>query len=117
MSFKLSQFNERTQAKLRALLADDLRPIPSTIPQPVGRRIASPADSPQTGRTRRLVVSLLGLRRRTLDDDNFVGACKHLRDAIAASIGIDDGDKRIKFQYQQLQTKGLEGVLVHIEII
>ena len=117
MSFKLSDFNEKTQAKLRALLADDLRPIPTTIPQPTGRRIAPPADTAQAGRARRLVVSLIGLRRRTLDDDNYVGACKHLRDDIAASLGIDDGDKRIIWQYGQQHTQGREGVLVHIEII
>ncbi len=64
-----------------------------------------------------MVVSLIGLRARTLDDDNFVGACKQLRDAIAATIGIDDGDKRIKWQYQQLQTNGREGVLVQLEVI
>ena len=55
--------------------------------------------------------------RKSFDDDNLIASIKPLRDAIAASIGIDDGDKRIAFQYQQLQTKGREGVLVHIEVI
>ena len=116
-TFKLNDFNPKIQEQIRRQLGDDIRPVSPTIPQPARRRIASPTDSPQTGRTRRLVVSLVGLRRRTLDDDNFVGACKHLRDAIAASLGIDDGDKRIIWQYGQQHTQGREGVLVHIEVI
>lgn len=63
-----------------------------------------------------IVVSLLTLRRRLLDDDNSVGALKPLRDAISANLGIDDGDKRIKWQYGQHLTTGQEGVIVRIEV-
>lgn len=62
-----------------------------------------------------MVISLVGHRRRKLDDDNFVGACKHLRDAIAASLGIDDGDPRLRWEYSQHETAGAEGVMVKIE--
>ena len=61
-----------------------------------------------------MVVSLVGHRRRKLDDDNFVGACKHLRDAIAASLGLDDGDPRLRWEYGQHETHGVEGVSVTI---
>jgi len=63
-----------------------------------------------------MVISLIGFRRIPLDDDNFVGACKHLRDGIARSLHHDDGDKRLKWQYQQIQTSGEEGVLVRVEL-
>lgn len=35
----------------------------------------------------RLVVCIVGFRRRILDDDNFCAGCKPLRDAIAFSLG------------------------------
>ena len=125
MALQLSQLDAKLRARIEAQLAQedagkaragDLRPVPAAVAQPDGRE-ALPAHAGQSLRPRRLVVSLIGLRRRTLDDDNFNGACKHLRDAIAASLGLDDGDKRICWQYQQLQTKGREGVLVRIEVI
>jgi len=123
MALQLSQLDAKLRARIEAQLAQedaaragDLRPVPAAVAQPDGRE-ALPAHAGQSRRARRMVVSLIGLRRRTLDDDNFNGACKHLRDAIAASLGLDDGDKRICWQYQQLQTKGREGVLVRIEVI
>jgi len=123
MALQLSELDAKLRARIESQIAQedaarrgDLRPVPPAVAQPDGRE-ALPAHAGQSRRPRRLVVSLIGLRRRTLDDDNFNGACKHLRDAIAASLGIDDGDKRICWQYQQLQTKGREGVLVRIEVI
>jgi len=103
--------------RLNAGLLDGVRPVSPAVAQPNGRRESPPADAPQVRRKTRVVVSLIGLRKRALDDDNFVGACKHLRDAIAASLGLDDGDKRFTWQYGQQPTTGREGVLVHIEVI
>jgi len=65
----------------------------------------------------RVVVSFVCFRSRTCDDDNLQFGCKWLRDAIANSLGIDDGDKRFKWQYGQLQTNGPEGVAVTIQIL
>ena len=126
MALKLETLDARLRERIEAQIAAedagkrtgaaDLRPVSPAVAQPLGRTPVS-AHAGQSRRARRLVVSLIGLRRRTLDDDNFNGACKHLRDAIAASLGIDDGDKRICWQYQQLQTRGREGVMVRIEIV
>lgn len=58
-----------------------------------------------------LVLCLL----KPYDDDNAVSSCKSLRDAIAESLGIDDGDSRIEFNYNQIKTSGREGVNVIIE--
>ena len=124
MSLKLSQLDAKLRARIESQIAAEdaakrgaVCPVSPAVAQPGGRRPAPRPDAPQEGRARGVVVSLIGLRRRPLDDDNFVGACKHLRDAIAASLGIDDGDKRIRFQYGQFPTQGREGVLVHIEVI
>jgi hypothetical protein len=89
--------------------------LPPAQPKPDRRRDVAPADAPQKGGPRRVVVSLVGCRRRKLDDDNFIGACKHLRDAIAASLGLDDGDPRLRWEYGQMETQGAEGVAVKIE--
>ena len=62
-------------------------------------------------------ISLVAHRRRLTDDDNNTGSFKPLRDAIARSIGIDDGDARIAFECGQVETKGQEGVTVKIETL
>lgn len=114
--FKITDFNEKTQAAIRAQLHPRVHPVPPAVPQPLRREVET-EHARQGRRPRRLVVSLIGLRRRTLDDDNFNGACKHLRDAIAASLHMDDGDKAFRWQYQQLPTNGREGVIVQIEVL
>ena len=62
-----------------------------------------------------VVVTLVAFRHREIDDDACIYSLVPLRDAIAASLGLDDADKRIKFQYSQVVTRGNEGVLVAIE--
>ena len=62
-----------------------------------------------------VVVTLVAFRHREIDDDACVYSLVPLRDAIAASVGLDDADKRIKFQYSQVVTRGDAGVLVKIE--
>ena len=62
-----------------------------------------------------VVISLIAFRHREIDDDACIYSLVPLRDAIAASLGLDDADKRIKFQYSQVVTRGNEGVLVAIE--
>lgn len=62
-----------------------------------------------------IVITLVSFRHREIDDDACIYSLVPLRDAIAASLGLDDADKRIKFQYSQVVTRGNEGVLVTIE--
>lgn len=65
-----------------------------------------------------VAVSLVQYRRRALDShDNLRSACKPLVDAIAASLGIDDGDNRIRWEYGQIETRGQEGTAVRIEVL
>lgn len=70
----------------------------------------------KTGKSR-LVISLVSYRRKLLDDDNLEGGLKPLRDAIAASIGIDDGDSGLVWKYGQIQTDGQQGTAVKIDLI
>jgi hypothetical protein len=65
----------------------------------------------------RVVISLIRYGARELDSDNLSGSLKPLRDGISATIGIDDGDKRLIWQYSQITTKGHPGVMVTIECV
>lgn len=84
-------------------------------PQRGGRRGIARTDATEKIGAYRVVVSLVVFRRVALDDDNLSGGCKWLRDAIARSLGIDDGDRRIRFEYSQVVTAGREGTAVRIQ--
>jgi hypothetical protein len=48
-----------------------------------------------------VVVRLTRIAPRQLDDDNLRGALKAVRDGVADAFGVDDGDKRFAWQYDQ----------------
>lgn len=53
---------------------------------------------------------------RKLDDDNLRAAAKSVRDGVADWIGIDDGDPRIEWRYEQERGKPKEySVRIRIE--
>lgn len=62
----------------------------------------------------RVVVRIVSFTGRPLDSDNHQAGCKHLRDTIARTLGIDDGDERIKFEYAQVESLNQKGTLVLI---
>ncbi len=62
-------------------------------------------------------VELISLRRRLCDDDNDIAGKKPLRDEIAKTIGLDDGDPAIRWEYAQVLTKGSVGTLVKITLL
>lgn len=53
-----------------------------------------------------LTVTITRIAPRELDDDNLAGSAKHVRDGIADALGIDDGDKRIQWRYEQAKFTG-----------
>jgi len=59
------------------------------------------------------VITLTRLSPGTLDDDNLQAAFKAVRDAVAAHIGIDDGDHRIQWEYAQEKAKSF-GVRIEV---
>lgn len=68
------------------------------------------------GRDGKLRVVFVVHRRRLVEDrDNLIGGCKPLRDAIAISLGLDDSERFIWWEYHQIKTSGRQGVAVKIE--
>ena len=59
-----------------------------------------------------LTVTITRIGPRKLDDDNLQGACKYVRDEIAAKVGVDDGSTLYTWKYEQ--QKGEYGVDVEI---
>jgi len=112
-----------------------LRPVEAAQPQSdqrgqiegrgvVRRQKGGPKDRPRTrhkssgnsrGGTARLVVTIVQLRRRLLDDhDNLRASLKAFVDGIAEIVGIKDNDPRVVWEYGQMVTSGEEGVLVRV---
>lgn len=49
-----------------------------------------------------VVVTLIRVAGRFLDEDNNAGAEKHVQDGIADALGIDDGDRtKVRWRYDQ----------------
>jgi len=48
------------------------------------------------------VVRLVRVGPKRLDSDNLAGSMKHVQDAVARQLSIDDGDERIKWEYEQV---------------
>ena len=62
-----------------------------------------------------LVVRLVRIAPRILDDDNLRGALKACRDSIAAKLGIDDGSDAVHWHYGQERGKPKE-FAVRVEV-
>lgn len=60
------------------------------------------------------VVTIVSYRSKILDTDNLIGGCKALTDAVSEFTGLDDGDPRIRFEYDQIQTSKGRGTHVLI---
>lgn len=62
-------------------------------------------------------VSLVSYRKRLLDPDAISISHKAITDSIAEWLCIDDADPRVRWEWNQVQTNGPEGVAVKIEIL
>lgn len=47
-------------------------------------------------------IKLTRIGPRRLDSDNLASSFKFIRDAIADRLGVNDGDERINFEYDQV---------------
>jgi hypothetical protein len=109
--------NEYLELKRRRPGLFGLDSVPSSKPKRSEQRKPQETNADKEGGFKCVVISLVGFRHRLLDSDNFASACKILRDQIANSLNIDDGDKNITWQYGQVHSTGEEGVLVRIELM
>jgi hypothetical protein len=96
----------------------------------VPSRLASPERKPdpvsslvkrtqvQRSRKSRVVicVEIIACKHRRLDFDNLIAGFKCLRDCIATSLGVDDGDRRLRWAYGFCQTTGREQTIVRISV-
>lgn len=73
--------------------------------------MAGGVDTAPSGHIR---VDLVAFVQRRCDDDNITACCKPLRDAVAATLGLDDGDPRLAFRVHQVVGPGPEGTLVRV---
>lgn len=48
-----------------------------------------------------VIITLTRIAPRSLDGDNAQGAMKATRDAVAAWLGVDDADPRVRWDYAQ----------------
>jgi hypothetical protein len=82
--------------------------LPHTEPQHSEIQALAGRSPPKTGCRKamgRVCVQIISLRKRLIDDDNLIGGAKPLRDQIAKSLGLDDGDPRLVFEYSQIKMR------------
>jgi len=112
---------------VRRLNPDIYGPGPRLDPDPPSgvdqcTRTLDPGPTTQEGGTKgdtrrtRFRVTLVAWTQNELDPDNLGAALKHVQDAVAQYLGVDDGDRRrVVWQYGNVPTRGRKGVLVQIE--
>lgn len=77
------------------------------------RSILCSRRPPEKESAYRVTLTRVGPRR--LDPGNFQGCFKHVQDGVADWLGIDDGDPRIEWVYQQEQKPKTYAVRIVIE--
>lgn len=60
-------------------------------------------------------VKLTRIGPKALDTDNLAGSFKHVQDAIAKKLGVDDGASQVTWEYHQMPI-GVRSYGVKIEI-
>jgi hypothetical protein len=58
--------------------------------------------------TARVNVTIVRVAPKFFDDDNYVSACKWLRDGVAKGFGVPDNHRLINFYYEQAHGKPKE---------
>ena len=63
-----------------------------------------------------LVITITRIAPAELDTDNNVSSAKHIRDGISDWLGVNDRDKRLRWEYaQEKQGKGVYGVRIRVQ--
>lgn len=61
-----------------------------------------------------LLITFTRYGKRKLDSDNLAASFKACRDGVADALGIDDGDERLTWEYQQAKA-GEYSIKIQIE--
>jgi len=61
------------------------------------------------------ITRLYPPRAQPMDKDNLAAACKHVQDAIATTLGVDDGDKKAFDPHYRQERAEKYGVRIRIE--
>ena len=85
----VSEANEHTHYSERAKRASSQRMVVAAVLRSA-RRVAVPC-----------VVAITRIAPRDLDTDNLQGSAKHVRDEVAAWLGVDDRDPRVTWHVGQ----------------
>ena len=64
----------------------------------------------------RVVITLTRVAPRRMDSDNLEMALKAVRDGVADALGMDDGNRRILWQYAQMLPDKRDRFGVEVEI-
>lgn len=104
-----SEMNARCHWSVRRRRFDDQKALVAySWPKP---RYRDYGDGP-------LTITLTRIGPRRLDSDNLASGFKAVRDEIARTLGIDDGDKRLTWRYEQERGKAKQyAIRVSIESI
>lgn len=93
---------QRNATKLSLFADAGVRPFTGALDSLIGRR---------------WLVTLTRVAPRQLDGDNMQAACKSVRDGVADFLCLDDGDRRIVWQYAQERGNPKEyAVRIRIEL-
>lgn len=118
MGIKLDEIKDpKLRERIQAAMRQPMGGLAHTEPEQGKIPALACGSSKQKRRKKGVVeciVSIVSYRSRLLDDDNLQGGAKPLRDAIAETLHIDDGDPRIRFEYDQIETRGSTGTQVLI---
>lgn len=64
-----------------------------------------------------LTVTFVRVSCNKMDSDNLAGSCKHVRDALARILGIDDGDELLTFVYQQRKAAHRHEACIEVSLL
>ena len=120
MRLRLDDFPPSVRERIKEVMdAEDSRSgARHPEPQPAEALVAKmPREEIMGADAARLRVTITRRSPRPLDDDNFVGGAKQLRDAIAEMLGRKGDAERDGLEWEYRQERGAAATIIEIEEI